>query len=535
MNMLHNEILQKKLGMKALNRAAAMPAFILCALLFAACGAPAAQEYPPIPEELLEISRRNREAAQPPFHEDFAKIVEGYMPRGLSFERDEEIAEILRRHFVSLPEGSRYRAARPGVDLFVTRAREDLAEEVLFLFDLLRYGYGAYEYFGGDDVFLPRRDAALERLGALAERVSVGRYLREILEPAFRGAIEDNHFQIHDITFGAPPSRAWMSGAYTLYRAEEGALEVAIGDERYRLLGAELRDGTPVEGVLPTLTRDGELAWAFGHFSGRPQGAEARSLTAFLQNVRTGEMMNYYVVLREAGGLRRSRESLERVWDLREERGVALLDSAWFPLGEDFDAFIETGSALRERPAAIIDLRGNSGGNGRISELWMIEYAGREGWDRMFAEYSMASRAVGELFRHWDMDIDRYRPLAPPGLWPYYSATIDLPADASGEGLLLVLMDSVAGSAGDLFAGFLRQLENAIVVGTNTAGTLVSNGIGRATLPHSGLDIIFGTGLMLRPDLSQFEGVGFLPGLWVPSEEALERALAFLARHGLAE
>ncbi|MCL2557697.1 MAG: hypothetical protein FWE09_04395, partial [Treponema sp.] len=150
--------------MRQVNRAAAMPAFILCALLFAACGAPAAQEYPPIPEELFEISRRNREAAQPPFHEDFARIVDGYMPRGLSFERDEEIAEVLRRTFVPLPEGSHSRAARPGTDLFGLRAREDLAEELFFLFDLLRYGYGAYEYFGGDDVFLPRRDAALERL-----------------------------------------------------------------------------------------------------------------------------------------------------------------------------------------------------------------------------------------------------------------------------------------------------------------------------------------------------------------------------------
>ncbi|MCL2558521.1 MAG: S41 family peptidase, partial [Treponema sp.] len=459
---------------------------------------------------------------------------EGYMPRGLSFERDEEIAEILSRHFVPLPEGTGFRAARPGVDLFLTRAREDLAEEVLFLFDLLRYGYGAYEYFGGDEVFIPRRDAALERLGALAERVSVGRYLREILEPAFRGAIEDNHFQIHDITFGAPPSRVWMSGAYTLYKGEEGALEVAIDEDRYRLLCAELRDGTQIDGVLPTLTREGELAWAFGHFSGRPQGAEARSLTAFLQNIRTGETMSHYVGLYETGGFWPSQERLERVWDLREERGVPLLDSAWFPQGYDFDAFIETGSALRERPAAIIDLRGNGGGNGTIPDWWMLEYAGREGWHRMFAEYSMTSRAVGELFRHSGTDNDRYRSLAPPGLWPYYSATIDMLATASGEGLLLVLMDSVTASAGDYFAGLLRQLENAIVIGANTAGTLISGGIGRATLPHSGLDIIFGTGLMLRPDLSQFEGVGFLPDLWVPSEEAMERAFAFLARHGLA-
>jgi len=52
-------------------------------------------------------------------------------------------------------------------------------------------------------------------------------------------------------------------------------------------------------------------------------------------------------------------------------------------------------------------------------------------------------------------------------------------------------------------------------------------------LPHSGLDIIFSTYMNLRPDLSLFEGVGFLPDLWVPPVESLDRVLAFVERYGL--
>jgi len=37
----------------------------------------------------------------------------------------------------------------------------------------------------------------------------------------------------------------------------------------------------------------------------------------------------------------------------------------------------------------------------------------------------------------------------------------------------------------------------------------------------------------VHPDLSQFEGVGFLPDLWVPPGEALDRVLAFIERYGL--
>jgi len=94
-------------------------------------------------------------------------------------------------------------------------------------------------------------------------------------------------------------------------------------------------------------------------------------------------------------------------------------------------------------------------------------------------------------------------------------------------------MDKRVSSAGDSFVGELRQLENALFVGTNTHGNLLSGGIVRSRLPHSGIDIIFGQELHLRPDLSQFEGVGFLPDLWVPPGEALERVLAFIERYGL--
>ena len=101
------------------------------------------------------------------------------------------------------------------------------------------------------------------------------------------------------------------------------------------------------------------------------------------------------------------------------------------------------------------------------------------------------------------------------------------------DNLLIVLTDGMVASAGDMFVGYLRQLENALFVGANTMGALVTGGTESATLPRSGLNVTFGTRLSLRPDLSQFEGIGFMPDLWVPPRESLERVLAFIERYGL--
>jgi len=72
-----------------------------------------------------------------------------------------------------------------------------------------------------------------------------------------------------------------------------------------------------------------------------------------------------------------------------------------------------------------------------------------------------------------------------------------------------------------------------LFVGTNTLGVYLTGGMAETVLPRSGLNMRIGTQLNLRPDFSLFEGVGFLPDLWVPPGESLERALAFIERYGL--
>jgi len=104
----------------------------------------------------------------------------------------------------------------------------------------------------------------------------------------------------------------------------------------------------------------------------------------------------------------------------------------------------------------------------------------------------------------------------------------------SNNNFVIVLTDYHVGSAGERFVGYLRQLENVLVVGTNTFGVLATGGVVWTVLPRSNLTLQFSVSTLdLRPDLSQFEGIGLLPDLWVPPGESLERVLAFVRRYGI--
>lgn len=60
------------------------------------------------------------------------------------------------------------------------------------------------------------------------------------------------------------------------------------------------------------------------------------------------------------------------------------------------------------------------------------------------------------------------------------------------------------------------------------ATLLITTNATTTILPNSGAAMFFGTSLNIRTDLSQFEGVGFMPDLWVPPQASLERVLRFI-------
>jgi len=366
----------------------------------------------------------------------------------------------------------------------------------------------------------------LEQLALMSDPLPLYAYLNDLLVPHLGRAIADNHFQIHDRTIRAPAHLLHINEDYVLRRSGEGFV-AEIDGAAHMVLATALPDGTPVEGVLPTITREGEFAFAFARLAVVDEGG-ALEIVARLENVATGERASRAISLppaaRAGAGAEGPRLALRRhdgipVW------GNLRLDGPSSGASE----FFQAASRMHESPVAILDKRGIGGGFTTSALSWLSGYTGQfPSQQRTFVSFSMVH--VGMMGRFTAAQASEAR-FPPPG-WALPMPFAES-APLSNENLLIVLMDKGAGSAGDFFAGYLRQIENALFVGTNTNGTLVTGPIMWTSLPRSGFAIIFGTSLNLRPDLSQFEGVGFLPDLWVPPGESLERALRFIERYGL--
>ena len=513
------------------------------ALLLASCADPQSDR---LPAELREIMEANRAIAMPPLRPDFYEIAAGLMRPYFDPEAVRWVASVERRPGA----GSSHimRRADGNLDLSAKLPHYQFAEEIRYIFGLMRYAWAAYQYFGGDDVFLPMRDAMLEQLALMSDPLPISAYLDDLLVPNLGNAIADNHFRIHGRTIGAPAHMLHINEDYVLRRYGEGFV-AEIDGATHKVIATTLPDRTPVEGILPTITREGEFAFAFARLA-VADGSGAIEIVAQLENAATGESLLRAISLPlpiSAGcmcdcmcGTPNCACGLDGAEAQADRPPMALRDVGGIPVFENMRLNVRTGSpdvrdanqaaaAMRDSPVAILDIRGIGGGQPDLGLSWISGYASRSPNDRLlFHSFNMTPLNLMSRFSAVQAGLASF---PPPG-WIRPGPFVES-APIANENLLIVLMDRGAGSAGDRFAGQLRQLENALFVGTNTQGTLVTGRVIRRGLPYSGLDIVLGTELNLRPDLSLFEGVGFLPDLWVPPDESLERALAFVERYGL--
>lgn len=94
------------------------------------------------------------------------------------------------------------------------------------------------------------------------------------------------------------------------------------------------------------------------------------------------------------------------------------------------------------------------------------------------------------------------------------------------KNIVFILIDNGVASSGETFVRNLRTLKNVIFVGTNTYGcSLIPNNF-FYKLPDSGIILYFGTGLFFTPGFE--EGTGYMPDIWVNSNDALDRVIKLI-------
>ena len=94
-------------------------------------------------------------------------------------------------------------------------------------------------------------------------------------------------------------------------------------------------------------------------------------------------------------------------------------------------------------------------------------------------------------------------------------------------------MDNATASASETFIESLSNIDNIVLVGTNTKGALLSGDPKYYKLSNSSINVYIGTILYMTPFGIDFEGKGFEPDLLVDSNDALDKTIKLIKYYKL--
>ncbi|MCL2424996.1 MAG: S41 family peptidase [Oscillospiraceae bacterium] len=397
--------------------------------------------------------------------------------------------------------------------------RKEAVEDVKVLFEVLRYVYGGYLYFGGDEVFKLAKEQIVEDIQLIDDNIS-GMELSRILQRHLSPIINDHHFTISGLLFGSyytflVSRDVFFDKTNRGFRNRENGLYVneVPGHDIADILRLQL-DESGQHFYAPILMREGV-------------STAAQTLTIIYEN-NTRE----YIELR-AAPLGRNVSHIPS--SLTETSGFPVVSLTWMmgmssvAHGGHARAFLDFAEKLSDESVVILDLRSNSGGTAILPLKWM---------------YLITGEVVnGNYINLGNWSVEHEYPWTPhgdtPETNPFYFSDEDLevlapviiePTIINGnnvynlsdrhiverEQVLVVLVDRHTSSAGEYFVDLVFNVENTIVIGQNTFGVLtVDAAYPHLRMPNSGMPVRLGRSIMFWSEEHFVEGVGFRPDVWV--------------------
>jgi len=211
------------------------------------------------------------------------------------------------------------------------------------------------------------------------------------------------------------------------------------------------------------------------------------------------------------------------------------------------DAFAASSVDLRNAPAIILDLRGNSGGDDTWVMRWFVGLTNGE------LRYTTIDELASEVTRQGDVnsavcDLARgdndqegkataekrlktaratlanaaRTPGRPYRDWHTRTPVTNGRAPTAFSGRLVFLADSRCASSCETFFQYARQVPGSVIIGENTAGVGAFGDVRTYRLPHSGLGFSAGKKWFhdKDPRVLAPENRGYLPDLWLDSDQS---------------
>lgn len=400
---------------------------------------------------------------------------------------------------------------------------EEAAEDVEFMFRVLKNCYGAYYYFGGDEAFEEAKKQVLYDCKTYGDNLKVG-LLKDSLINNLE-FIKDGHFSINgDVTYNK--ARYYSNDDIGFQKDEKGYFTIEEEKKKY----VYLVDGDKeVEKYMKiSINDEGALICRLGVLSFEE--------LEFLEVDFDDESVKVTLSLPEAfrADVNFSFENIDNI-------PVVAIRS--FLDKEASKQFVDTAQMLKESPIAILDLRRNGGGRATYIKRWLDVYAPELSEYYLGNMWTVLHTRSGKYLNSYrykanltekdemlaKMNYNLYRG---NGNW---WETNEFPAidQIERDNMLFVLFDGNTFSSGEILAAVLRNIKNVIFIGSNSKGGLLGDGGVRIVLPNSQIHIICSCGIRFFYDETVVsDQKGLEPDIWVRGD-SLKSVLNMISYYNL--
>ena len=413
------------------------------------------------------------------------------------------------------------------VDLISTEAA---VEDVQFLFDVLQYSYAGYSYFGTEDIWKDRENRIISSI-KMHETDLTQEELVQILRINL-AFIQDSHFKINYAS-SVIHSEFYYNDTMEIEEDHSGYY-VKDGNQKWYMKSVD-DDENVADYVKPSLNVEGKICYYLGILDTRfysrvnvvfQSGDQQRetSIRVSHSEPQVNQNENAY-----------SYQSIDGIPVITMER-MYKKDSE----DSSVEEFVESGNIISGQKLAILDLRGNTGGQSWGADAWFQNFTGASQTPQL-STLKLSSRIGAYELR------EIYQTAKEQSLFPteeilqleeeissidttknQWIFTEEKAEKTKNETKLIVLVDGHTASAAEYLMSHLNTLENVVFIGTNTLGCFLSNANMKCILPHSEIEISYGDQLYFPEGCT--EGKGFEPDIWIGGTDALERVLAFLEK-----
>ena len=411
-------------------------------------------------------------------------------------------------------------------------SEEEAIEDVDFLFKLFKYGYAAYEYFGGDQKFNKVKENIIKDIKrkSLFSKILVSSFESIVVQNL--NFIQDGHFVIAEESF-LDKYYYFTSPRFDFLKNEEGYYTNLDGKRMYLL---EV-NGEEVEKYMKqSLNKDGKIIYRLGLLSNQ-NNSNIHIEAKFVNNekIRVEE-----VVFLKENSYTKGKKS---PYNTKEVSGITVIEHKTANSNptniKALEKFSREANKFKDEKFFIIDLRGNTGGNSWYALEWVKNYTGATPKSE-FIQVSLNTRTTYKLLKNgfkkfYELDNPEsnsiYKEILKVDKSGWSEVEYNSPHMIENNNLIVVLIDSHVASAGECFVSYLRQVENVIFLGVNTTGLVNTGNMGLCQLPNSKINVYLPKDLELEANFVLREGKGFNPDFWVKSPEALDKAISFLKRY----